>query len=161
MIVQLREPTFRGHQLLFEAHELRAAGPAIVDFRYGEGHRTARARNSGPKSFGFRLRVRDRSTTRVVKRMGEAAAKVTADQPARRGTDKAMMTLADLNQLWPADHNATPWVATPDGSWTRMAGGGVNPDGPSPISLPHKQGRRNAPAGPINLATAFRDSLSH
>jgi hypothetical protein len=93
--------------------------------------------------------------------MGEAAAKVTADQPARRGTDKAMMTLADLNQLWPADHNATPWVATPDGSWTRMAGGGVNPDGPSPISLPHKQGRRNAPAGPINLATAFRDSLSH
>jgi hypothetical protein len=74
---------------------------------------------------------------------------------------KAMTTLADLNQQWPADHNATPWVATPDGSWTRMAGGGVNPDTPPPISLPHKQGRRNAPAGPINLATAFRDSLSH
>jgi hypothetical protein len=36
-----------------------------------------------------------------------------------------MMTLADLNHLWPADHNATPWVATPDGSWTRMAGGGA------------------------------------
>jgi hypothetical protein len=72
-----------------------------------------------------------------------------------------MMTLADLNQLWPADHNATPWVATPDGSWTRMAGAGVNPDRLPPISLPHKQGRRNAPAGPINLATAFRDSLSH
>jgi hypothetical protein len=29
--------------------------------------------------------------------------------------------LADLNQLWPADHNATPRVATPDGSWTRYA----------------------------------------
>jgi hypothetical protein len=71
-----------------------------------------------------------------------------------------MMTLADLNHLWPADHNATPWVATPDGSWTRIAGSGVNPDRSLPISLPHKQGRRNAPVGPINLATAFRDSLS-
>jgi hypothetical protein len=85
------------------------------------------------------------------------------------------MTLTDLNQLWPADRNATPWVATPDGSWTRMAGSGVNPDWPTPISLPPislppislppislppKQGRRNVPAGPINLATTFRDSLS-
>jgi hypothetical protein len=32
-----------------------------------------------------------------------------------------MTTLADLNQLWPADHNATPWVATRDGSFTRFA----------------------------------------
>jgi hypothetical protein len=90
----------------------------------------------------------------------------TPDESGRKpavggATSKAMTTLADLNQLWPADHNATRWVATPDGSWTRMAGGGVNPDRPPPISLPHKQGRRNAPAGPINLATAFRDSLSH
>jgi hypothetical protein len=61
-------------------------------------------------------------------------------------------TLADLNQLWPADRNATPWVATPDGSWTRMAGSGVNPDWPPPISLPPKQGRRNVPAGPIDPA---------
>jgi hypothetical protein len=52
-----------------------------------------------------------------------------------------MTTLADLNGLWPADHNATPWVATPDGSWTRMVGGGVNPAMP-----PSKEGRRNAPA---------------
>jgi hypothetical protein len=36
------------------------------------------------------------------------------------------MTLADLNALSPADLNATPWVATPDGSWTRMVGVGVN-----------------------------------
>jgi hypothetical protein len=52
-----------------------------------------------------------------------------------------MTTLADLNALWPADHNATPWVATPDGSWTRMVGASVNPDIP-----PSKEGRRNAPA---------------
>jgi hypothetical protein len=75
------------------------------------------------------------------------------------------MTLTDLNQLWPADRNATPWVATPDGSWTRMAGSGVNPDWPPPISLPSislppKQGRRNVPAT-IDPETAFRDSLSH
>jgi hypothetical protein len=36
--------------------------------------------------------------------------------------------LAGLNELWPADRNATPWAATPDGSWTRMVGAGVNPD---------------------------------
>jgi hypothetical protein len=57
-------------------------------------------------------------------------------------------TLADLNRLWPADHNATPWVATPDGSWTRMVGGGVNPD----IPRPQKEGRQNVPAGPIDPA---------
>jgi hypothetical protein len=33
-------------------------------------------------------------------------------------------------------------VETPDGSWTRVVGGGVNPDMP-----PSKEGRRNAPAG--------------
>jgi hypothetical protein len=53
-----------------------------------------------------------------------------------------MTTLADLNVLSPADRNATPWVATPDGSWTRMAGGGVNPDWPPLIGLLPKQGRR-------------------
>jgi hypothetical protein len=29
--------------------------------------------------------------------------------------------LADLNVLWPADHDATPWVATPDGSCSPAA----------------------------------------
>jgi hypothetical protein len=48
---------------------------------------------------------------------------------------KQSMTLADLNALWPADANATPWVATPDG------GAGVNPD-----IAPSKEARRNAPA---------------
>jgi hypothetical protein len=42
------------------------------------------------------------------------------------------MTLVDLNGLSPADHNGTPWVATPDGSWTRLVGAGVNPDMPRP-----------------------------
>jgi hypothetical protein len=56
-------------------------------------------------------------------------------------TSNAMTTLADLNRLWPADHNATPWVATPDGSWTRATGAGVNPD-----ARPPKEGRRNVPA---------------
>jgi hypothetical protein len=80
---------------------------------------------------------------RSVERSGdEAAAKGTADQPARRGTGKAMTTLADMNQLWPADRNATPWVATRDGSWTRMVGAGVNPEMP-----PSKEGRQNVPAG--------------
>jgi hypothetical protein len=74
-------------------------------------------------------------------RMAEAAAKLTADQPARRGTGKAMTTLADMNHLWPADHNATPWVATRDGSWTRMVGAGVNPE----MTRPQKEGRQNAP----------------
>jgi hypothetical protein len=41
-----------------------------------------------------------------------------------------MTTLADLNGLSPADPNATPWVATPDGSWTRLVGAGVNLDIP-------------------------------
>jgi hypothetical protein len=53
-----------------------------------------------------------------------------------------MTTLADMNHLWPADRNATPWVATPDGSWTRMLGAGVNPDWPPP----QKEGRADAPA---------------
>jgi hypothetical protein len=53
-----------------------------------------------------------------------------------------MTTLADMNHQWPADRNATPWVATPDGSWTRMTGGGVNPDWPPLIGLQPKQGRR-------------------
>jgi hypothetical protein len=46
-----------------------------------------------------------------------------------------MTTLADLNRLWSADLNATPWVATPDGSWTRLVGAGVNPDIPRPNPL--------------------------
>jgi hypothetical protein len=50
--------------------------------------------------------------------------------------------LAHLNELSPADHNATPWVATEDGSWTRWVGDGVNLDIPPPT----KEGRRNAPA---------------
>jgi hypothetical protein len=41
-----------------------------------------------------------------------------------------MTTLADLNGLSPADPNATPWVATPDGSWTRLVGAGINLDIP-------------------------------
>ena len=53
-----------------------------------------------------------------------------------------MTTLADLNRLSPADHNATPWVATPDGAWTRAAGAGVNPI----IPRPQKEGRRDVPA---------------
>jgi hypothetical protein len=57
-----------------------------------------------------------------------------------------MTTLADLNRLSPADHNATPWVATPDGSWTRATGAGVNPDMPRP----QKEGGQNVPAGPID-----------
>jgi hypothetical protein len=48
-----------------------------------------------------------------------------------------MTTLADLNQVSPADHNARPWVETPDGSWTRMVGGGVNPDIPRPQKEGH------------------------
>jgi hypothetical protein len=44
--------------------------------------------------------------------------------------------LADLNLLSPADRNATPWVSTPDGSWTRLVGAGVNPDIPPPIAVP-------------------------
>jgi hypothetical protein len=51
------------------------------------------------------------------------------------------MILADLNGLSPADYNATPWVATPDGSWTRFVGAGVNPN-----IAPTKEARRNAPA---------------
>jgi hypothetical protein len=61
-----------------------------------------------------------------------------------------MTTLADLNALWPADHNATPWVATRDGSWTRRIGAGVNPD----IPRPQKEGRQNVPADPIDSAPA-------
>jgi hypothetical protein len=76
-------------------------------------------------------------------RGGGAGRSVVTGKPrgaaARHGTSKAMTTLADLNRLWPADHNATPWVATPDGSWTRMAGAGVNPDN---MLAPPKEGRR-------------------
>jgi hypothetical protein len=57
-----------------------------------------------------------------------------------------MTTLADLNALWPADPNATPWVATPDGSWTRMVGAGVNPA----IPLPAKGGAPERATGPID-----------
>jgi hypothetical protein len=60
-----------------------------------------------------------------------------------------MTILADLNGSSPADHNATPWVATPDGSWTRRIGAGVNPD----IPRPQKEGRQNVPAGPIEPET--------
>jgi hypothetical protein len=80
-----------------------------------------------------------------------AASEAAADEQLRSGahalcandpTSNAMMTLADLNRLWPADHNATPWVATPDGSWTRMAGAGVNPD---MLALPREGRRLTAP----------------
>jgi hypothetical protein len=49
-----------------------------------------------------------------------------------------MTAHADVNRFWPADQNATPWVATPDGSQTRAAGVGVNPD----IPRPQKEGLR-------------------
>jgi hypothetical protein len=52
---------------------------------------------------------------------------------------KQSMTLADLNALWPADANATPWVATPDDHGP--VGAGVKPD-----IAPSKEARRNAPA---------------
>jgi hypothetical protein len=51
-------------------------------------------------------------------------------------------TLTDLNRLSPADPDATPWVATPDGSWTRRTGAGINPN----IRRPQKEGRKDAPA---------------
>ena len=60
--------------------------------------------------------------------MGERGAK--RGSAARRDTSKAMTILADLNGLSPADANATPWVATPDGSWTRLVGAGINLDIP-------------------------------
>jgi hypothetical protein len=56
------------------------------------------------------------------------------------------MILADLNALWPADLNATPWVATPDGSWTRLVGAGVNPD----IPRPAKKGASEPAAEGVN-----------
>jgi hypothetical protein len=61
-----------------------------------------------------------------------------------------MTTLADLNALWPADPNGSPWVATPDGSWTRVVGAGVNPDIP-----PSKERRRNAPADKSSSAALY------
>jgi hypothetical protein len=64
---------------------------------------------------------------------------------------------AGLNGLSPADHNATPWAATPDGSWTRMVGAGVNPD----IPPPPKEGRFGAmprPATAPAIGTRFRPS---
>jgi hypothetical protein len=70
---------------------------------------------------------------------------------------RAMTTLADLNGLWPADHNATPWVATPDGAWSRATGAGINPNIPPlqkegatrrlSASL-RRQDRRQMPAPP-------------
>jgi hypothetical protein len=68
-----------------------------------------------------------------------------------------MTTLADLNRLSPADYDATPWVSTPDGSWTRMAGAGVNPDMP-PSSLPPKRGRRLI-GPPSDLSITLSDGL--
>jgi hypothetical protein len=56
---------------------------------------------------------------------------------ARHDISKAMTTLADLNRLWPADHNAAPWASTPDGSWTRMAGASVRTC-PGPAYRPNR-----------------------
>jgi hypothetical protein len=67
--------------------------------------------------------------------------KAWSARASRETCYKQRMTVADLNALWPADANATPWVAMPDGSWTRMVGAGVNPD-----IAPSKEARRNAPA---------------
>ena len=55
--------------------------------------------------------------------------------------------LAHLNQLSPADRHATPWVATPDGSWTRRVGAGVNPDFPLPIKP--SPAKKEAPEGAV------------
>jgi hypothetical protein len=52
-----------------------------------------------------------------------------------------MTILADLNGLSPADANATQWVATSDGTWTRLVGASINKD-----IAPSKEARRNAPA---------------
>jgi hypothetical protein len=114
----------------------------------GDATLVGRLCNGSEPRYGGRLALADASAAPggrwpvlTGERMGEAAAKLTADQPARRGTGKAMTTLADMNHLWPADHNATPWVATRDGSWTRMVGAGVNPE----MTRPQKEGRQNAP----------------
>ena len=66
---------------------------------------------------------------------------VGVGQRAKGNSRKHMTTLSDLNSLWPADANASPWVATPDGSWTRLVGAGINPG-----IATFKEKRRNAPA---------------
>jgi hypothetical protein len=70
-----------------------------------------------------------------------AAQCLTAAEPRESPYRRLAFTIAALNALWPADANATPWVATLDGSWTRLVGVGVNPD-----IAPSKEARRNAPA---------------
>jgi hypothetical protein len=72
-----------------------------------------RTHSRGPALFQLVVPPRGQpSLFKIAQTPGESGRK-----PAACGaTSKAMTTLADLNQLWPADHNATPWVATPDGS---------------------------------------------
>jgi hypothetical protein len=70
-----------------------------------------------------------------------AAQCLTATEQRNSPYLRLALTIAALNGLSPADHNATPWVATRDGSWTRLVGAGVNPD-----IAPSKEARRNAPA---------------
>jgi hypothetical protein len=53
-------------------------------------------------------------------------------------TSKAMTTLAELNRLWPADHNATPWVATSDGSWTRRPAAASTRTSRRPATRPNR-----------------------
>jgi hypothetical protein len=79
--------------------------------------------------------------SKLHRRRSRAGAKLAAGG----ATSKAMTTLADMNHLWPADHNATPWVATRDGSWTRMVGNGVNLN----IPRPQKEGRPERAGGPV------------
>jgi hypothetical protein len=91
---------------------------------------------------------------------------VTARWPHGRALDEARisretcykqsMTLADLNGLSPADANATPWVATRDGSWTRLVGADVNLDIP-----PSKEGAVTRPRidrPPLRSEASGRDA---
>jgi hypothetical protein len=76
---------------------------------------------------------------------------------AKRDTSKPVTSLADLNALWPADANASPWVATPDGSWTRLVGVGVNPDmPPSKVGVVTRQRIGRPPGGCHQFARTIR-----
>jgi hypothetical protein len=102
---------------------------------------------STPVSVGEGLTTMPRALCAGRNTVADPKPTIDSRQPDGGGTSavREAMTmkdwfLADLNLLSPADHNATLWVATPDGSWTRMVGAGVNPDIP-PIAAGPRPGR--------------------
>lgn len=68
-----------------------------------------------------------------------------------------MFSAAILNRIYPADRNATSWVVTKDGCWTRQAGRNINPEFEPTCVCGEIRSMHHVEAFPIKCHTFKRD----